>query len=325
MNIKQDIDKAVKWYRKAAENGHAQAQNYMGNAYYQGISVTKSLTDAKYWWQKAADQGNEDAKEALRSVAKAENAKRTGVFSVGSNKKVVFSKGNLQYQASTRTWRFAEHQWDIIGSENSKISENYSGWIDLFGWGTSGYNGKNPWMTSTTNTDYGNGERDIAGTYYDWGVYNTISNGGGKNWRTLTRDEWVYIFNTRSTSSGIRYAKAKVNGVNGVILLPDNWNKSTYSLSKTNTIDASFSSNRISQSDWQSKFESNGAVFLPAAGNRNGTSVYNGGSGGSYWSATYYGSGHAYYMDFYDSPLLTDFWGSREDGQSVRLVCSAEN
>lgn len=72
LNIKQDIDKAVKWYRKAAENGHAQAQNYMGTIYYQGISVTKSLTDAKYWWQKAADQGNEDAKEALRNLAKAE-------------------------------------------------------------------------------------------------------------------------------------------------------------------------------------------------------------------------------------------------------------
>ena len=113
-----------------------------------------------------------------------------GVFSVSSSKKVNFSQGNLQYQASTRTWRFAEHQWDITGSENSKISENYSGWIDLFGWGTSGYNGKNPWMTSTESTNYGNGYNDIAGTNYDWGVYNTISNGGGKRWRTLTGDEW---------------------------------------------------------------------------------------------------------------------------------------
>lgn len=62
----------MKWFRRAAENGHAQAQNYMGTIYYQGIGVTKSVKDAKYWWQKAADQGHEKAKEALRNVAKAE-------------------------------------------------------------------------------------------------------------------------------------------------------------------------------------------------------------------------------------------------------------
>ena len=33
----------------------------------------------------------------------------SGVFSVGNGKQVRFSQGNLQYQASTDTWRFAEH------------------------------------------------------------------------------------------------------------------------------------------------------------------------------------------------------------------------
>lgn len=41
-----------------------------------------------------------------------------GKFSVNSTQQVYFSKGNLQYQASTKTWRFAEHQWDFIGSSN---------------------------------------------------------------------------------------------------------------------------------------------------------------------------------------------------------------
>jgi len=48
-------------------------------------------------------------------------------------------KGNLQYQATTKTWRFADQQYHVIGMDNEKISETYSGWIDLFGWGTSGY------------------------------------------------------------------------------------------------------------------------------------------------------------------------------------------
>lgn len=277
-----------------------------------------------------------DSKESKKTITVAQSGGTTsvkitfatgainGVFSVSSSKKVQFSQGNLQYQASTKTWRFAEHQWDIIGEANKNISSSYSGWIDLFGWGTSGYNGKNPWMTSTTSTDYGNGERDIAGTNYDWGVNNTISNGGGKSWRTLTRDEWVYVFNTRSTSSGIRYAKATVNGVNGVILLPDNWSSSNYSLRKTNTTDASFGSNKIRQTDWQNKFEANGAVFLPAAGHRYGTNVNYVGSYGNYWSASYYDSNSARRVYFSDGYLYLDYWYYRYYGFSVRLVCSAQ-
>ncbi|MBQ3677498.1 MAG: hypothetical protein II926_09075, partial [Bacteroidales bacterium] len=62
-----------------------------------------------------------------------------GVFTVAKGKQVYFSQANLQYNASSNVWRFAEHQYDIIGEDNSNISKSYNGWIDLFGWGTSGY------------------------------------------------------------------------------------------------------------------------------------------------------------------------------------------
>jgi|GEM_PF-753094 len=235
-----------------------------------------------------------------------------GIFSVSSNKRVQFSRGNLQYQASTRTWRFAEHQWDMIGGANSNISSSYSGWIDLFGWGT----GNNPTKSSTSNSDYG--------TFSDWGN-NAISNGGGKSWFTLTNDEWVYVFDKRSTSSGIRYAKATVNGVNGVILLPDNWSSSNYNLSNTNKTDASFNSNKISQTEWVNKFEANGAVFLPAAGFRYGTDVDLVGSYGYFWSATYEDRFSAYGVSFYDGGLYADDWYYRPIAHCVRLVSLAEN
>ena len=44
-----------------------------------------------------------------------------GFFSVSETKKIRFSKGNLQYQASTDTWRFAENQWDFEGLKNENI------------------------------------------------------------------------------------------------------------------------------------------------------------------------------------------------------------
>ncbi|MBQ8957576.1 MAG: hypothetical protein IJ057_03585 [Bacteroidales bacterium] len=114
-----------------------------------------------------------------------------GLFSVSATLQVRFSQGNLQYQASTGTWRFAESQLDYIGEGNANISESYDGWIDLFGWGTSGYNhGANayqPWSTSEHYSDYfayGNGRNNLYDQtgQADWG-YNAISNGG--NTRTM--------------------------------------------------------------------------------------------------------------------------------------------
>ena len=151
----------------------------------------------------------------------AEQGALYGVFSVSPTKKVRFSQGNLQYRASTNTWRFAEHQYDMIGKANKNISSTYAGWIDLFGWGTSGYNGKFPYMTSTEPTNYGNGSSDITGTNYDWGVYNKISNGGNQAgfWRTLTYIEWNYLINSRINAK-IKYGVACVNGVDGLIFCP---------------------------------------------------------------------------------------------------------
>lgn len=258
-----------------------------------------------------------------------------GLFTINSNgDQVYFSQGNLQYQASTNTWKFAEHQYDYVGAANSNISSTYDGWIDLFCWGTSGWNNGNtyyhPW-----DTDYSDGalygpvgQYDLTGSYAnaDWGVYNAISNGGNMPglWRTLTQPEWEYVFNTRSTPSGVRYAKVAVNDVNGVLLLPDNWDASLYTLNSANTPNVAFSTNEITASDW-TLLESQGAVFLPAAGSRKGTSVYTVNTYGYYWSASYIGNNSAYYVCFYPSSLNTSAYYYRFYCPSVRLVRSTQN
>ena len=39
-----------------------------------------------------------------------------GKFSISPTQQIHFASGNLQYQSTTKIWRFAEHQWDYIGS-----------------------------------------------------------------------------------------------------------------------------------------------------------------------------------------------------------------
>ena len=248
----------------------------------------------------------------------------SGIFSISDSRQVYFSQGNLQYQATTNTWRFAENQWDYVGDANSNIGPDNSGWIDLFGWGTSGYNHGaicyQPWSSITIGDHYcayGQSDYNLYDQtgQADWG-YNAISNGGNQEnqWRTLTKNEWNYVFNNRNTTSGIRYAKANISGVDGVILLPDGWDVDTYALSNTNDAGANFSSNILTASQW-STLEQNGAVFLPAAGRRRGTTMNDLGSGG-YWSSTC----GAYRVYFDNGRLDATNWYFRDNGFSVRLV-----
>ncbi len=255
-----------------------------------------------------------------------------GLFSVSATQQVWFSQGNLQYVGTTQKWKFADNQWQVIGSSQGNSAQSTT--RDLFGWGTSGWNCGNtyyrPWDTNNncSGSSYGPpGIFNLTGSYAnsDWGVYNTIYSGNTATtgWRTLKRSEWSYVFDTRTTISGIRYAKAKVNNVNGVILLPDKWSTSYYSLSNTNSIGASFSSNTITAAQWAA-LEQHGAVFLPAAGYRSGTLVSSAGSYGYYWSASCSDSYSAYYVNFYDGNLDTNSGTSRYYGRSVRLVRSAQ-
>jgi len=56
------------WYKKAAEQGHESAQNNLGVMFYLGKGTYKNLTEAKKWWKLAAEQGNSSAQKHLGMV-----------------------------------------------------------------------------------------------------------------------------------------------------------------------------------------------------------------------------------------------------------------
>lgn len=246
-------------------------------------------------------------------------------FSISDSKQVTFSKGNLQYTQSTNTWAFAENQWEYIGTDNvtgdSVTSDEYGDYkngtaladkIDLFDWSTSATNfGVS---TSTSSSDY-------SGSFVDWGT-NKIGNDAPNTWRTLTYDEWDYVVFWRPNASSLK-GVAQVNGVNGLILLPDNWTcpagitfKSGFHSSSGVDYYAAYQT--FTAAEW-SKLESAGAVFLPTAGYRRGSRVVNVQYYGFYWSATEFDSIDAYYLFFYLDGAGVERIG-RYYGRSVRLV-----
>ena len=56
--VKQDYFEAIKWYRQAAEQGHAEAQYKLGSMYANGQGIRQNYEEAFYWLKKAAAQRN---------------------------------------------------------------------------------------------------------------------------------------------------------------------------------------------------------------------------------------------------------------------------
>lgn len=270
------------------------------------------------------------------------NGASNALFSIASDRKVRFSCGNLRYRATTATWRFADNQFDVVGMDNSNISADYDGWIDLFGWGTSGWNsGANayqPYSTLAGDQDYW-----IGGVHYnglvgefrnaDWGVYNAIENGGNRAgmWRLLTRDEMSYMIFGRlaSTVNGVynaHYAPCQVAGVNGLAVFPDIYvhPKDVPAPEEINDADGNYTANVYSLEQWQ-MMEDAGCVFLPSAGCRIGTTVTQVGEDLYYWTSTAYCDNAAGVLMMPSCSYLSiSYLVGRGRGHSVRLVMDAE-
>jgi hypothetical protein len=66
--VRQDEREAVRWYRKAADQGVAAAQSFLGFCYVTGTGVEKDRRKAVRWYRKAANQGHKTALRLLRDL-----------------------------------------------------------------------------------------------------------------------------------------------------------------------------------------------------------------------------------------------------------------
>jgi len=66
--VSQDDAAAVRWYRKAAEQGDADVQHILGFVCYEGQGVPQDNVQALMWFSLAAGQGDEQAVEFRNTI-----------------------------------------------------------------------------------------------------------------------------------------------------------------------------------------------------------------------------------------------------------------
>lgn len=283
---------------------------------------------------------NDDSPEQLSGFDA--NGASNSIFTVGYQglypKKVRFSRGNLQYQAITDTWRFAGRQYAYLGQRNDSIGIVDEDWIDLFCWGTAGWRMSKPntinaecYEPYSSSSNYFNyyvlndPEQDLLGDscrQADWGVYNAISNGGNRKdqWRTLKASEWEVLLG--GTHAEVRVNKnglATISGIyHGLVILPDVW-AIPDGLTFTPGAGRGWNTNSYSDDEW-TMMENAGAIFLPAAGLRIGQGTQNVGEAGYYWSVNHYDMQNCHAIGFWNEQINATNRQNRGRGLSVRLV-----
>ena len=248
-----------------------------------------------------------------------------GVFSIGENKKVRFSKGNLytKYHSRRNAWIWdfyhEQHGYNSIKCDlgsDQRIPKKDDDEIDLFCWGYG------DWSTNPIDRTSINREQ-----FRDWGEAIPKSKG---SWHTLSAEEWCYLFAYEPKDSTYiegspRYGLFKrLCTVCGkeycIVLAPDGF---------TGVIQDSYD-----EASW-SAAEAAGFVCLPSSGYRSDNTdmkIYGVGSELYYWSITdnpvsqsgFWDSYCVGSMHLYGGNLIVKMTSHRTLGRAVRLVTDVE-
>lgn len=260
----------------------------------------------------------------------------SGAFSVSDYKQVSFSTGLLRatvgsasdaYNYDVLSWECADNQYDIIGDAGGNASFSYGSSVDLYGWvGGSAYYDSFGMSTNTTADNEYYGTLDFESLKTPWGNIPQVVSQLGYGWEILSSNEWQYLLQERSDAVN-KQGLGIVNGVKGLILLPDYWvqpwNCSFFP--STGDWDNVYTLDYTGESNAWCDMEAAGAVFLPVAGTRSGTTVSGLTSGsevGYYWTSDCSGSdaGTAICLSFQYGDVSYSSEVSRSNGCAIRLV-----
>ena len=246
-----------------------------------------------------------------------------GVFTVekddqgNSTKAVRFSNGNL-YRDSSNKCFFESKQYEFSSSwDNNHVSHFY--------W--------SKYLSNARNLSYEETKTSTDDVFFTNDVTFKVGNAHAGAYKTLSKDEWEHLITHRSASTvgetaNARYAKATIEvnestSVTGLILFPDVFAvpEGVNTPTGINAQNAGYNTNTYSVDEWE-KLESAGAVFLPAAGQRQSSSVTLVGNFGKYWSSSpnEKKADDAFSMSF-NSSIVSQYGSSqRSYAYCVRLV-----
>ena len=174
-----DLEESLDWYRLAADQGNAVAQNRLGNCYYNGQGVDKSYTEAVKIYRLAADQGNAAAQSNLgmcyyygNGVAK-DYTKAVKWYRLSADQGNAAAQNNLgdcYYYGNGVTKDYAEAvKWYWLAAEQGNAyAQNKLGWCYYYGNGvTKDYAEAVKWYRLSADQGDAVAQNQLGNCYYN--------------------------------------------------------------------------------------------------------------------------------------------------------------
>ena len=113
--VPEDDDEAVRWYRKAAEQGDAAAQTKLGTMYIIGKGVPEDTAEAVHWYRKAAEQGDAGIQAyvwfSIAAARGVENAKNANEMLTGE----------MTRAEITEAQKLSRKYWDSLYTDEDDV------------------------------------------------------------------------------------------------------------------------------------------------------------------------------------------------------------
>lgn len=240
----------------------------------------------------------------------------TGKFSVADDKQVYFSPGNLWADGS------GNFDFELAQTHTNNTYQTKAPKVPVL----------DPWHNTHVTNFYWSADASKAyaegypsGGSVDDNFFTNATpttpyagftvNGQQGVWRTLSHEEWKYLFGDSDNSDKRKdmyaYGVTVCGSANCVVLYPDGYSGAIAEDGDTELYDT--------EAEYLAA-TAEGVVFLPAAGTRDGSCVYDVGSYGDYWSSTASGENGANDLSFNSELVSPRTSNSRSRGCSVRLV-----
>ena len=228
------------------------------------------------------------------------DAPATPKFSVSATTTVEFAPGNLYWDGTESKFKFEANQWSTTPASTGTWDANH---VSHFYWSKDAAEARAEefnWDQSMLTDDvfFTNSTETTANPNFQ------VNGETAGTWRTLSKAEWGYLLNSRTSASSLRaWVTLTDVSVSGLVILPDGSSATASGITTSSALAGS------------------GAVFLPAPGSRGGSVVVDVGSKGYYWSGTpKEGIANNAYCIYLNSGNVRVDYCTRNYGSAVRLV-----
>jgi len=162
----RDYGEAAKWYRKGADQGHTRAQYELGRLYAQGLGVARDYSEAAKWYRLAAEKGYIPAQHSLGHLYASGRELETEILEEPEPQPTAPDKATPAQRNLRGDFAEAAKWWRKAADQGDAAAQSDLGWLYSSGQGVeTNYAEAAAWYRKSAEQGNSNGQHWLGHCY----------------------------------------------------------------------------------------------------------------------------------------------------------------